>query len=761
MKTALYQNKMIHIDHINRENYQKIFDEGKKGLYKCPNCGENVRFYLGIKHEPHFFHIIKSNTKCVDKSLPMMEQGVEEIKFREQNGFRIPTSRSISVLPKQELFKQKHFVKASVTFIKKHIEEPSYSSNYLNLLKNADIYLDTSQAKAVTHFEGPLLVVAGAGSGKTRVLTTRTAFLIHEKQIDPKTIMLVTFTAKASAEMKARLLLYPGMNQQIVNKLVAGTFHSLFYRILTFHFPNKWNTDKLIKYEWQREQILKEGGRELQLDEKEFAFDTALQQIGFWKNSLLNPNNIKADSDWEEKVLFLYNQYEQYKQLHDLFDFDDMLSGCYELFLHDPSLLELYQKRFHFFLIDEFQDVNKVQYELIKLLSSNRKNVCAVGDDDQAIYAFRGSDPQFLLHFEKDFPKAKIVVLDQNYRSSHEIVSTANEIIIGNKQRRAKKMMAQFQNQLPPTLFYPFDEEEEATMIVTDIQEKIENGANPKDFAILFRTNTGSRAVFERLANSSLPFRIEYDSESFYNRFIVKSMLGYLKLSINEEDQLAIKEILPTLFVKKNILQDLKANSILNDCSLLECLSNIKTGFSFQERKLAKIAPTIRTLSNLTPLQAIDKVENELGYHEFIKKRGNEGNKWEKGSEDIRDLKVVAKNFSTIQELLDHTEHMIAMNKEMKKQRYKEQDTITLTTIHRAKGLEYEYVYILGVVDGSIPHDYALEAFRNEDPSFLEEERRLLYVAATRARQDLYISIPQKRRGKKTYPSRFLNNIRK
>ena len=347
--------------------------------------------------------------------------------------------------------------------------------------------------------------------------------MLDVKAIDPRTVMLVTFTSKAAGEMKNRLLSYPEMKKDQINQLVTGTFHSIFYRILMFHEGRNWSSDRLLKKDWQRDKILKEAGKELELSEKEFAYDLALQQIGFWKNSLLFPHEVKPASDWEEKAAFLYKKYEEYKNQEGLFDFDDMLIGCYQLLISTPTLLELYQDRFHYFLIDEFQDINKVQYELIKLLSGKHKNVCAVGDDDQAIYSFRGSDPSYLLEFEKDFPYAKMVSLEQNYRSSHEIVSAANEMISKNKVRRSKKMQAQFESNTPPILFFPYDEEEEATLIVTDIQEKIVQGANPSDFAILYRTNAGSRAVFERLASSNLPFKIDLDSEAFYERRIVKS----------------------------------------------------------------------------------------------------------------------------------------------------------------------------------------------------------------------------------------------
>lgn len=758
MYTALLDHKTIKITQLNRENYQMIYEAGKKGKLQCPVCGENVRFYLGINEPPHFFHMFKGAT-CKDPILQPENKSSENVEYIERNGFKIPVSRSISVEEPTQEYKQPQRIRKIPPFEEASTRPLPNPSPYIQTLKEYDFSLDANQIEALVQTEGPLLVLAGAGSGKTRVLTARTAYMLHEKGIDPRSIMLVTFTAKAAAEMKNRLKNYPEMDRYNIGQLLAGTFHSIFYRILSFHDREKWNSNKLLKKDWQKEQMIKEGGRELNLDEKEFAYDLALQQIGFWKNSLLLPHQVKPDSPWEEKVVFLYDHYEKVKREQDLFDFDDMLLGCYQLFQENPDILKNYQNRFQYFLIDEFQDINKVQYELIKLLSSS-KNICAVGDDDQSIYSFRGSDPEYLLHFEKDYPDAKVVVLSENYRSNHEIVATANAIISKNKNRRQKRMHAQLSSATSPLMFFPFDEEEEATMIVQDIQEKVEAGYQPKDFAILFRTNTGSRAIFERLSNSSLPFIIDQDVEPFYERFIVKGMLSFLRLAGDEEDQLAIRNILPVLFVKNSVIQDIKADSILKDMSLLECLSQVKTGYSFQERKLRKLVSVIRSLRHLSPLTAIETVEKELGYGDFIKKRGNEGNKLDKGSDDIRDLKVVAKGFKTIAELLEHVSHMTAMNKEMKNLSKTLTDAITLSTIHRSKGLEYKVVYIIGAVDGSIPHDYALDSFRSGDSAPLEEERRLLYVAVTRAMEELYISVPNKRRGKNAHPSRFLAPVK-
>lgn len=762
MLTAFYYDRLISLHTIDRQELQKIYEAGKNGFLACSVCGEAVKLYLGIKSAPYFYHY-SSKQPCMTE-VPNVEEeqaATVDINYEEKNGFRIPKSRSISKNSTENTpFQPPMSVKATshTSEIAKSKPVTFPKESYLTILKQNGYSLDTTQSEAVAIDDGPILVLAGAGSGKTRVLTMRAAYLIHEKNVDPSSIMLVTFTNKAANEMKERLLHYPMMNKSYVQKIVSGTFHSILYQILIFHEREKWQRNKLLNSNWQRELLLKEIAREKQVEEKDFPFDAALQLISAWKNSMLFPKEVKPVNDWEEKVAQLYIGYETKKQQRNLYDFDDMLLGGYHFFLENPTILESYQRRFTHFLLDEFQDINKVQYEWMRLMAKSAQSVYAVGDDDQSIYSFRGSDPKYLLDFEKDYPNAKIIILDYNYRSSQEIVSVAKSTISKNTKRRTKKMITGYSGK-HPLAFYPYDEEEEATMILSDIQEKIKMGYEPKDFAILFRTNTNSRAMFERLASSSLPFRLEQDTGSFYQRFIVKSMMAYLKLIHDPDNQQAVADILPTLFLKKTVLQDIKATSILEDCSFLDCLVFIKTGFAFQESRLKKIPDIIKRLIRYSPLDAINYIEKELGFQEFIKKRGNEGNQWDKGSDDIRDLKVVARKFQSIKEFVQYTDHMIAMNEELRKQFKNEENVISLSTIHRAKGLEYNTVYILGTVDGSIPHDFALDSFRNNNIIPLEEERRLLYVAMTRAQQELFLSIPMYLRGKKAKASRFLSPL--
>lgn len=736
MQRASFKGKTICLSDLSRDKYQLIYESALRGRVTCIYCGEPVKLYLGIQKLPHFYH--QNGKSC------------ENAKVTEEEQLPLETLNSRKPMV---------YIRSFPPFQKRTAQFPVHTEPYIRHLLEHGIFLDDAQIRAVCTTEGPLLVLAGAGSGKTRVLTARTAYMICEQHLPPSAIMLVTFTTKAANEMKGRLLTYPGMDSSSISSLVTGTFHSLFYRMIQHFDPDRWHISRLLKWEWQREQIVKEIGREIALDERDFAFDQALQQISYWKNMLLNPKDVQPNNQWEERVSYLYFRYEEIKSERRLFDFDDMLVGCHNMLLDNPKLLARYQERFRYFLVDEFQDINKVQYEIIKILSCHTNNICFVGDDDQSIYSFRGSDPSFILQFDKEYPNAKVITLSENYRSSHEIVCTANQVICRNKQRRLKKMNAQYSNETPPLFFFPHDEEEEATMVVEDIRERIEQGAKPGDFAILYRTHTAARAIFERLTQTGIPFSVEQDNESFYHRRIVRSMLAYLRLSMDSNNEEAMNDLIVALFLKQGTLQELKAISILEDCSLVEALNHLTNIPPFQQKKLRKVVPLFQLLVSQKPIVALETVEKEMGFDEFLKKRGNEGNTIEKGSDDIRDLKVVAKKFKTISAFLSHVDQMIQATFEKKQRHLPLDNAVQLTTIHRSKGLEYKHVYVLGTVDGCLPHDYALDAYRNGDELPLEEERRLLYVAMTRAKDSLCVSIPEMRRMKKAQPSRFIKHF--
>ncbi|MFC0271899.1 ATP-dependent helicase [Metabacillus herbersteinensis] len=756
MNCAKHLEKLIFLSTLPRESYQRIYEASLAGNVLCACCQEPVKLYLGLRTKPYFYHSIQnSDLECetyCEKLIPKEKGSEPETIYEEKNGFRIPKSRKID---SDQIETETNWRLPMPSRILTPFSPPHHKHSAFV----GGLPLDAEQEMAVKETDGPLLVLAGAGSGKTRVLTTRALYMIQEKNIDPKSMMLVTFTTKAAREMQDRIHLQAKSANLPVSNLVSGTFHSIFYKILIHADRERYSGDKLLKWDWQKEQYLRSSCRELGIDEKEFAFDQAIQQIGLWKNTLQTPDSVKTTDKWEEQVLTLYKRYEQQKQQNKQFDFDDMLVQCYEMLKGNENLLQQYQRRFHYFLIDEFQDINPVQYELIRLLSSHSNNLCVVGDDDQSIYGFRGSEPSFILNFKKDYPTAKVVTLSENYRSDHTIVSTANHVISKNKERLSKKMTAQYGSDLAPLFFFPFDEEEEATLILNDIQEKIRDGAAPRDFTILYRTHSAGRAVLERFVSSSIPFVIEQGQVSFYEKKMVKSLLAYLRLSVNPDDVSAIGDLIRALFLKQSVLNDLKAFSVLHDCTLLEALLKLQNLQHFQLAKLKKVVPRVHTLQTLQPLLAIATIEKELGFSDYLKKQGNEGNTIEKGSDDIKDLKVMANKFTSVREFLQHVDHMIATQSALRKSRETSTEAVQLMTIHRSKGLEFTNVYIIGAVDGSLPHEFSLDSLRKGDPAFVEEERRLLYVAMTRARKGLSISIPYQRRGRKAVASRFVKAL--
>ncbi|GAE25326.1 putative ATP-dependent DNA helicase YjcD [Halalkalibacter wakoensis JCM 9140] len=770
MQVAYHQEKLIHLQNCEREKWQQLYMDSIRQQVTCIHCHTPLKMKLGIDAPPSFTHV-NATDECINIANQMEKKLITvEIEQTEQptsngssTGFLLPTKRTISSNPPDQeldLWKKPEEVKAIPKFELKQPAAFKDENRYRLRLAQNNIFLDDNQWKAVETTEGPLLILAGAGSGKTRVLTTRTAYMLTELKYSAKQMIMVTFTAKAAKEMKERMRLYPDLDHATVNQLVIGTFHSIFYKMLMHHNPEQWSPNHLLNQEWQRQAMIKEAAREIDIDEKDFAFDQALTQISWWKNHLISPEQVKAKDIWEERVAYLFKRYEQMRHAKNWFDFDDMLLGLYQLLTENESLLKRYQQRFAYVSVDEFQDINKVQVELISMLSDRTKNLCVVGDDDQSIYAFRGSDPSYILTFKDQYPNTKVVLLDENYRSNHEIVSAANNIIATNRTRYSKQLLAQASSEHAPLLFYPYDEEEEATMILTDIKEKIEIGAKPADFAVLFRTNSSARALIERFISSSIPFQLEADGESFYKRKAVRKIISYLRLAQNQDDSSALSDLVSALFLKQQAIRDIKAASIAHDCTYIEALPHIEGLQAFQLKKLKELPKKFALLKKKTPLQALEFIEQEMGFNEYVKKQGNEGNKMERGSDDVRDLKVMAKHHSTIEHFLEYIDHMTVKYEEIRGQRNLTNAT-QLMTIHRSKGLEFKHVYILGCVEGGLPHDYSLDAWREGDDKPLEEERRLMYVAVTRAEESVKISVPIMRRGKKAFRSRFVREIQR
>ncbi|WP_100399624.1 ATP-dependent helicase [Bacillus sp. FJAT-44742] len=762
MKVALFQEQLIHTEKVDRYHWQRVVSSASKGQVLCPVCRAPIHAKVGI-HHPLSFHHPGDDSFCLSEAEKLAEHiQTKDTSPKENNGFELPKSRSISEGTTEEnsthLWRRPLWVTVPTECSLSQRKEPT-GDLYKQFLDRHNLSLTQPQWEAVHTTNGPLLILAGAGSGKTRVLTARTAYMLTTEEIPPNRLALITFTVKAAKEMKRRLQTLPGLGHINLSGLLAGTFHSIFYKMLIHHEKEKWQQHRLLKENWKQEGILKEKGKELGLDDRSFAYDQALLQISQWKNQGKSPQEIESADPFEEQTLSLFSYYEEVKEQKGLFDFDDMQTGCLKMLQSNPELLERYQERFKYLLIDEYQDINPIQYEIVQLLTARYRNLCVVGDDDQSIYGFRGSDPSFILRFTDNFPEAKTVTLEDNYRSTSPIITLANQVITNNQARHEKEMKSIEPAGHSPLLYYPLNEEEEATATVTDIKQQLEQGSSPNDFAVLYRTHSAGRALFERLLESNVPFTSYGNQEAFYLKKHIRKALAYLRLSINPDDGNAVRELMSALFIKQSAYNDARVLSINEDITLLEALPLLSGLQDFQRTKLKKIIPKIPSLKKKEPIEALKILQQDLGLKEYVKKNGKEGNKLERGSDDIKDLETAARRHDTVSSFLEHADHMTAQCELMKKEDEPPQ-AVKIMTIHQSKGLEFENVYILGAVEGGLPHDHSLEMLREGKSSYLEEERRLMYVALTRAKKKIAISVPQYRRESKARASRFIKELR-
>lgn len=673
--------------------------------------------------------------------------------------FRLPKKRSIHeagsvtvpppAQPKPALFRKRLVPKKAIEHLAERHDEP----------------LHPHQREAMLTTDGPLLILAGAGSGKTRVMTARTSHLIRELGLSPRQIMVVTFTTKAAEEIKHRLARQ--LPAQQARELVAGTFHSIFYRMLLFHQPERWDQQRLLKKDWQKWRLLRESNAMNMHAEigprKENEVMDALAVISRWKNEYLLPQQAglrEANDDAERLAQLLYPHYEEAKRRTGWFDFDDMLIGCYELLRHHPDILQRYQERITHVMIDEFQDINRIQYETVKLLAAPQNNLCVIGDDDQSIYGFRGSDPQYILGFTKDFPQAKTITLEVNYRSRSAIVGLGFSLIGHNRARWQKDCLSFHSEEGETYLFEPDDEEEQAARIVDEISHRIREGTPVGECAVLYRTNESARPILERLSEAGIPFHYSQEEESFYQRQTVRWALAYLRLSLDPDDSAALKEILPTLYISQEMWNAVRSRAILEDVPILHVLPGMNHWKPFQRKALKTITEILAACASCPPAQALELICEDGKLRDYLKKRAKErdGGR-ERWSEELQQLIAAAKRHDSVGGFLQYIDRMVQQEKEWREVQPLPGEGVHVLSIHRAKGLEFDHVFLPDLVEGSLPHEYALDAVRKGNNAALEEERRLLYVAITRARYSLSVGIPRERFGRKTRPSRFISEM--
>lgn len=633
--------------------------------------------------------------------------------------------------------------------------------------------LNPRQKEAVAYGDGPLLILAGAGSGKTRILTRRIAYLIREKGVKPWQILAITFTNKAANEMKERVESLLG---EEAADLWVSTFHSACVRILrreieVLGFDRNFAifdpADQLV--------VMKEVLAELNLNEKYYPPRAMLAEISNVKNELVEPGSLLAFLARKQRQRFsepharrlaeIYGLYQQKLRKNNALDFDDLLMTTVQLFQYQPHILEKYQDRFRYLLVDEYQDTNHAQYRLVSMLAARHRNLCVVGDDDQSIYKWRGADIRNIRDFEKDYPDATVIKLEQNYRSTQIILDAANAVVQNNMDRKEKTLWTE-NNQGEPIIVYTGDNEHaEAWFITKEIKRLLNEGYDYHSFAVLYRTNAQSRVLEEMMMREGIPYQV-FGGLKFYERKEIKDLLAYLRVIANPADTVSLRRIInvPKRGVGPGTLEKVEELAAFRGISLYQALHDSLAAGIFTKKVQSSLAAFVDLIETLRQESAemgvtylVDRVLNESGYlAELLAENTVEA---QSRIENLQEFRSVAKEYDNTEPEGNLTDFLLSMALVTSEEQGEEKgNAVTLMTLHSAKGLEFSVVFIAGMEEGVFPHSRA----QTSDEE-LEEERRLCYVGITRAKERLYLTGAQVRTmfGNTTYqsPSRFLDEI--
>lgn len=602
------------------------------------------------------------------------------------------------------------------------------------------------QKKAIMHKEGPAMVLAGPGSGKTLVITYRVKWMIEQEGIHPSNILVITFTRAAAKEMQQRFETIMGEDKVPV---MFGTFHSVFFMILRYAY--RYTGGNIVREE-ERRRYIKEiiDEKELEIEDETEFLTGILNEISFVKGERIDVSLYHSSNCADELFQEFYEGYEQRLRSHQMLDFDDMLVFCYELFRDRKDILKMWQERFQYILVDEFQDINWIQYEIIKMLAGKRANLFIVGDDDQSIYRFRGAKPEIMLGFEKDYPKAKRMILHMNYRCSQEIVDGARRLIHHNTKRFAKELQAARGSKVP-IVYRQFENvNEECNDIVNAIRFYIQKGVQPEQMAVIFRTNTQPRLLAGRLMEYNIPFQMRDVLPNIFEHWIAKNIIAYLKLAMGARDRSLFLQIMnrPKRYISRKMLTESEIN--------IDELKRQTFGKRWLYEKIDKLEMDLYMLKKMEPYAAITYIKNGIGYEEYLTEYAAFRRMNPDDLMEIFDqIQESAKEYHTVEEWFSYIEEY---GEELKKQleagRKEDNGGVTLTTMHSAKGLEYEVVFIMDMNEGITPHKKAVKE------ADLEEERRLMYVALTRAKTYLFLYSVKEMYQKEVKPSRYLAEIK-
>ena len=616
-------------------------------------------------------------------------------------------------------------------------------------------YLNDRQKEAVLYGDGPLLILAGAGSGKTSVLTARVAYLIKERGVDPRSIVAITFTNKAAKEMKDRIIKEVG---SIGYSIQISTFHSFGLRIIKEnHNLLGYDRNFTILDSDDSLTVIKKILKDMNIDSKRCNPKFIKNRISSCKNEMITPDKYRAfvNDEVSDIIYKVYKKYQETFLRNNSLDFDDLLVKPIELFTKHPDVLASYQEMFKYIFIDEYQDTNEAQYTLSKMISAKYKNICVVGDDAQSIYSWRGANFKNILNFEKDYKDAKVILLEQNYRSTKTILNAANSVIKNNVQKKDKNLWTENEDGEKIKYVRALDEKDEASFVTKEVKNLRSEGVSLDDIAVLYRTNAQSRTIEEGFLNSNIPYKI-VGAYAFYSRKEIKDLLAYLKLIYNPKDDVSLTRVInyPKRKIGPKTIDNLSMDAVLNDTSMFDV---IKSGKELAFKNM--ILEMKEKSEELSLTETIDMVLLKSGIKSDLESEHTL--EADIRLENLEEFKSITKTFeeesgiASLEDFLNEVSLVSDVNDEKNDNTPK----VTLMTIHSVKGLEFSYVFVIGMEENIFPHVNSLEE------GSLEEERRLCYVAITRAKKKLYLVNALRRmlfgRSSVNMPSRFINEIDK
>ena len=628
-------------------------------------------------------------------------------------------------------------------------------------------HMNTEQSEAVRTTEGPLLIMAGAGSGKTRVLTHRIAYLLDEKGVSPYNILAITFTNKAAKEMKERVQKLVGEEAEVI---WMSTFHSMCVRIL------RRDADRIgiernftIIDPTDQKSVIKDVLKRENIDPKRYEPRMFISAISNLKNELKTPQDAleSANDFYTQMVAKVYEGYQKQLIRNQALDFDDLIMTTIKLFERVPDVLDYYQNKFQYIHVDEYQDTNKAQYTLVNLMAQKFKNLCVVGDSDQSIYGWRGADIQNILSFEEDYPNARTIFLEQNYRSTKTILNAANEVIRNNTERKPKGLWTANANGEKIKYYEAFSERDESEYVVREIFKQQKKGRKLKDIAVLYRTNAQSRVLEETFLKSNVPY-VMVGGQKFYDRKEIKDVLSYLRLIANSADDISLRRVIniPKRGIGPSSVDKIAAYATSNNISMFEALAEVD--FIGLSKKVTQAASEFYQLINhlmqeqefLEISEIVEEVLIKSGYRDMLERE--QTLEARSRLENIDEFMSVPKDYEKNTPLEEQSliNFLTDLSLVADVDEANLEDGVTLMTMHSAKGLEYPVVFIIGMEESIFPH---LRAIKSDDDHEMEEERRISYVAITRAEEELYLTHASSRtlfgRSQSNPRSRFLNEI--